>query len=161
MNQTTSILNQKLSIPENILAQELTGEVVILNIESESYYSLNAVASRIWLLLTNLENVEALIQQLLQVYVVNEATLRDDVTLLAEQLVEEELLISCDGEADEIKKSNQPEESNQSEAEKVDNRIPWEKPLLRKHGKVNGKTEITLVADIFDSAFGPAYADFS
>ena len=75
MNQTTSILNQKLSIPENVIAQELTGEIVILKMESESYYSLNSVASRIWELLISLENVEASIQQLLQVCLVDEATL--------------------------------------------------------------------------------------
>ncbi len=38
MNQTTSILNQKLTISENTLSQELHGEIVILNMESESYY---------------------------------------------------------------------------------------------------------------------------
>ncbi|MBV6623088.1 MAG: PqqD family protein [Rivularia sp. (in: Bacteria)] len=48
MNQTTSILNQKLTISENTLSQELTGEIVILNMESESYYSLNPVGSKVW-----------------------------------------------------------------------------------------------------------------
>ena len=85
-----------------------------------------------------------------------------DVTLLAQELTEEELLIGCDGEADEIKKSNQPEESSQPEAEKVDNRIPYEKPLLRKYGKVNGETNTQLFYDNnFDGLFGPGYADFS
>ena len=107
MNQTTSILNQKLSIPENVIAQELTGEIVILKMESESYYSLNSVASRIWELLISLENVEASIQQLLQVYLVDEATLSRDVTLLAEELLEEELLISCDSEAEKNQNGRQ------------------------------------------------------
>jgi hypothetical protein len=43
MNQATSILNQKLSISENALAQEVNGEIVILHFESEFYYTLNAV----------------------------------------------------------------------------------------------------------------------
>ena len=163
MNQTTSILNQKLSIPENVIAQELTGEIVMLDMESESYYSLNSVASRIWQLLTSLENVEASIQQLLQVYLVDEPTLHRDVTLLAQELVAEELLISCDSVAEEINKSNQPEQENQSEpenAQEVDNRIPYEKPLLRKHGKINGDTEITLFQPgNFDGL--PYYGDFS
>ena len=144
MNQTTSILNQKLTISENILAQELTGEIVILNIESESYYSLNPVGSKVWQLLTSKENVKGAIEQLLQIYLVDEPTLRHDVTLLAEQLVEEELLINCDSEAEEFTKSNHSEESSQPEAEKVDNRIPYEKPSLRKHGKVNGETNSTF-----------------
>ena len=118
MNQTTSILNQKLTISENTLFQELHGEIVILNIELESYYSLNAVGSKVWQLLTHSESVKKAIEQLLQIYLVDEPTLHRDVTLLAEELLEEELLISCDNEADEIKKSNQPESSNQPEPEK-------------------------------------------
>ena len=163
MNQITSILNQKLSIPENIIAQELTGEIVMLDMESESYYSLNSVASRIWQLLTSLENVEALIEQLLQVYLVDEATLSRDVTLLAEELVAEELLIGCDNEAEEFKKSNQLQQENQSEPEntqEVDNRIPYEKPLLRKHGKINHETNIVNFDGVsFDGA--PGYNDLS
>jgi hypothetical protein len=110
MNQTTSILNQKLTISENTLSQELHGEIVILNMESESYYSLNPVGSKVWQLLNSKENVKAAIEQLLQIYLVDESTLHRDLTLLAEELTEEKLLISCDSEADEIKKSNQPEE---------------------------------------------------
>lgn len=140
MNQTTSILNQKLSIPENILAQELTGEIVILEMESESYYSLNSVASRIWQLLTSLENVEVSIKQLLQHYVVDEATLRQDVTNFVDELVQERLLISSENKrimAEELNKSNQSEPEN---TQKVDNLSSYEKPLLRKHGKINLST---------------------
>ena len=162
MNSTTSILNQKLTISENTLSQELHGEVVILNIELESYYSLNTVGSKVWQLLTSTENVKGAIEQLLQIYLVDESTLHDDVTLLAEELLEEELLISCDSESEKNQKSNQPEESNQSETEKVDNRIPYEKPLLQKHGKVNGETNTILeIENNFDVNFGVPYADIS
>ena len=164
MNQTTSILNQKLSIPENVIAQELTGEIVMLDMESESYYSLNSVASRIWQLLTSLENLEASIQQLLQVYVVDEPTLSRDVTLLVQELVEEELLIGCDSVAEEFKKSNQPEQENQSEpenAQEVDNRIPYEKPLLRKHDKINHGTNTVFTSAPTNDGFGFGYTDFS
>ena len=147
MNQTTSILNQKLTIPENTLFQELNGEIVILNIESESYYSLNPMGSKVWQLLADSETVKTAIEQLLQIYLVDQPNLHRDVTLLAQELVEEELLIGCDNEAEVIKKSNQSEESNQSEAEKVDNRIPYEKPLLRKHGKINHETNLIFTAN--------------
>lgn len=163
MNKTTSILNQKITIPENTLFQELNREIVILNIESESYYSLNAVGSKVWQLLTDSETVKTAIEQLLQMYLVDESTLHRDVTLLAQDFVAEELLIGCDNEAEEIKKSNQLEESNQSEAEKVDNRIPYEKPLLRKHGKVNGDTNTLPLFDPFNTDFklGFDYTDIS
>ncbi|NJR15034.1 MAG: PqqD family protein [Calothrix sp. CSU_2_0] len=98
MNQVTSILNQKLSIPENVLAQELNGEIVILNMDSETYYSLNSVGSRIWQLLANSENVETAMQQLLQIYLVDETALLRDVTEFVKELSKEELLISYDSQ---------------------------------------------------------------
>jgi hypothetical protein len=164
MNQTTSILNQKLSIPENVLPQEVAGEIVILDIDSEKYYTLNPVASRIWQLLPSLENVEASIQQLLQFYLVDEATLSRDLTLFVQELVAEELLIGCDSVAEEIKKSNQLQQENQSEAEnaqKVDNRIPYEKPLLRKHGKINDRTNTGNFGNSFDFFDPGSGGDFS
>lgn len=66
--------------------------------------------------------------------------------------------------AEEIKKSNQPEEENQPEPEKaenVDHRLPYEPPLLRKHGKINDATKaVPIPAPTFDNIFGPI-RDFS
>ncbi len=45
---SVSISSFNFSIPENVLSQEVNGEIVLLNIENESYYSLNAVGSRMW-----------------------------------------------------------------------------------------------------------------
>ncbi|MBV6623082.1 MAG: PqqD family protein [Rivularia sp. (in: Bacteria)] len=96
MNQTTSILNQKLSISENALSTQVNGEIVILHYESESYYTLEAVGTKFWQLFTESENMETVIQQLVEIYLVDETTLRHDVTKFVEELVEEELLINCD-----------------------------------------------------------------
>jgi hypothetical protein len=96
MSSTTSILNQKLSISENALAQEVNGEIVILNFESESYYTLDAVGTKFWQLFTDSQDVEAVIQQLVKFYTVDEVALRRDVTKFVEELVEEGLLINGD-----------------------------------------------------------------
>lgn len=58
------------------------------------------------------------------------------------------------------------EEINQSivenPSEKEDNRLPYEKPKLRKHGKVNDATKtIPVRIPEFDSRFGPIFADLS
>jgi Coenzyme PQQ synthesis protein D (PqqD) len=177
MNQVASILNQKLSVPENVLAQELNGEIVILNMDSETYYSLNSVGSRIWQSLTNSENVETAMQQLLQVYLVDETALLRDVTEFVKELSKEELLISYDSqelEGDSLLKQTislskkkiderdlaTTEEVNnyhQSEADKaknIENFLDYEAPLLRKHGKVNDVTEATLLLGTrFDNFF--------
>jgi hypothetical protein len=176
MNQVASILNQKLSVPENVLAQELNGEIVILNMDSETYYSLNPVGSRIWHLLTNSENVETAMQQLLQIYLVDKTALLRDVTEFVKELSKEELLISCDSQelegesllkqtflfskkninrnlaaTGEINKYHQPEEDK---VKNIDNLLPYETPLLRKHGKVNDATKGTIILGTkFDNTF--------
>ncbi|MBV6627770.1 MAG: PqqD family protein [Rivularia sp. (in: Bacteria)] len=160
MNQTTSILNQKLSIPENVIAQELTGEIVILEMESESYYNLNSVASRIWELLTSLENVEASIQQLLQVYLVDEATLSQDVTNFADEFVQEGLLISSDNDSKKTDELNKSDRTESQKPESFDNRFPYEAPLLRKHGKVNDMTNAIFFPRVDDDGLFN-YSDFS
>ncbi len=55
--------------------------------------------------------------------------------------------------AEDIKNSSESHEENQPEKE--DNRLPYEPPKLRKHGKVNDTTlSIPVVGIRFDSRFG-------
>ncbi|MBF2017351.1 MAG: PqqD family protein [Rivularia sp. T60_A2020_040] len=90
---TISIFSFNFSIPESVLAQEINSEVVLLHMDSESYYSLNPVGSRMWQMLTQSGDLEGTIKQLLRVFFVDETRLRQDVTALVEELVEEDLLI--------------------------------------------------------------------
>lgn len=56
-----------------------------------------------------------------------------------------------------MKKSNQCQEENQSEKE--DNRLPYEAPKLRKHGKINDNTLSTFLFPDIDGF--PNFADVS
>lgn len=88
-----SIFSSNFSTPENVLAQELNSEVVLLNMDSESYYSLNPVGSQMWQMLSESRDLEGTIEQLLRVFFIDETRLRQDVTALVEELLEEGLLI--------------------------------------------------------------------
>ncbi|AFY43927.1 PqqD family protein [Nostoc sp. PCC 7107] len=88
----TSVFALNLSIPENVLAQELNSEMVLLNLDNETYYTLNNAACRIWQLITELGDVESVISPLLKVYAIDEATIRQDVALLIDELIKEGLL---------------------------------------------------------------------
>lgn len=100
MKQVSSTFTLKVNIPSNAIAQELAGEVVLVNLENESYYSLNTVGSRLWQLLTEHGDVETATQQLLKTYAIDEATLRIDVEALVDELVQEGLLaIASTGES--------------------------------------------------------------
>jgi Coenzyme PQQ synthesis protein D (PqqD) len=89
----SSELSARFFIPDTVLSQELNGEVVLLSMENETYYSLNSVGSQLWRLLPeNNFSLEPAIQTLLQVYGVDEAMLRQDVTALIDELIQEGLL---------------------------------------------------------------------
>ncbi|MEC4991792.1 MAG: PqqD family protein [Oscillatoria sp. PMC 1068.18] len=92
MSKAISLFSQKATIPTNILVQELGGEIVILNLDNESYYSLNKVGSKMWELLKENENLETITQQLLRIYNVEEKVLRQDIAILIDELVAEGLL---------------------------------------------------------------------
>lgn len=56
--------------------------------------------------------------------------------------------------AEDIKNSSESHEENQPEKE--DNRLPYEKPKLHKHGKINDTTLSTIVPGLrTDRPFGP------
>ena len=60
--------------------------------------------------------------------------------------------------AEEAKDRNESQQENKSE--KVDNRLPYEPPTLRKHGKINNTTKLTFIDPFnFDGFFD--FSDFS
>lgn len=60
-----------------------------------------------------------------------------------------------DGEAKDKSESSQVNQS-----EKEDNRLPYEPPTLRKHGKINNTTKSIYLDNDFDG-FGFPFTDFS
>ncbi|NJM20693.1 MAG: DEAD/DEAH box helicase [Richelia sp. RM1_1_1] len=56
----------------------------------------------------------------------------------------------------------QSESQQENHPEKVDNRLPYEPPKLRKHGKVGNATQTILVrSPRIDIRFGPGFLDLS
>lgn len=104
-----------------------------------------------------------MLQQLLRVYVVNETALRQDITVLLEELVREDLLIPYDGKKNQINltRTEGIKESNQAEPENFENSLTYELPLLRKHGKVSNTTLFTITGLPVDNPFGFIVTDFS
>lgn len=67
--------------------RELDGECVILNLDSERYFGLDAVGTRMWILLTASESVQAAYDTLLDEYEVDAERLRHDFRQLIEHLI--------------------------------------------------------------------------
>jgi hypothetical protein len=80
------------TVPDHVLSQEVGGEIVILDLESGTYYGLNEVASCIWLLIQRRSTLEEVIEALLEEYEADEATLRSDLLKCLKTLAEARLV---------------------------------------------------------------------
>jgi len=89
----------RVDIPDGVMMQEVDGEAVIVNLDSESYFGLDDVGTHMWTLLTNSTSIEAAFDALIDEYDVDEAQLRTDFVKLLHKLVEHGLLILKDAEA--------------------------------------------------------------
>jgi len=85
----TSLTDTNPQIPRpapHVFAEEIQGETVLLDLQGEAYYSLNAVGTRIWQLLQQAVTEADLIETLQQEFEIDPATLRADVRELLGKL---------------------------------------------------------------------------
>ncbi len=73
------------------IAQEVSGETVILDLRSEQYFSLDIVGTRVWQLLQASPDLDAVLSQLLEEFDVKPDRLKADVDVLIASLVKEGL----------------------------------------------------------------------
>jgi RNase adaptor protein for sRNA GlmZ degradation len=82
----------KILVPEDVLVQDLGGEMVLLNLESEQYFGLDDVGTSMWTALSNSISVEAAYEKLKAEYDVAPKELERDLHELITQLAEHGLL---------------------------------------------------------------------
>lgn len=82
----------RVSVPSRVLLQRLGEESVLLDLQSESYFGLDPVGTRMWEALTKTKDVEAAYQQLLSTYDIDARHLRQDLEGLIDKLVANGLL---------------------------------------------------------------------
>lgn len=78
-----------------LLATEVDGEVMMLDIPSERYFAMNKVGSVIWDFFNKPKTISALYETLAARYGIDEATYDSDVTPFLDELVQKGLLQSC------------------------------------------------------------------
>ncbi|MBP6682769.1 MAG: PqqD family protein [Halioglobus sp.] len=78
-------LNQTITPSPEVISQEVSGETVLLDLQSENYFGLDEVGTRIWQLIKETNDLQAIFATLLAEYDVSEERLRQDLdTLLGE-----------------------------------------------------------------------------
>lgn len=81
-------LQGKVSIPDGVLVRELQGESVLLNINTESYFGLDDVGTRMWAVLTDSPSIQAACDRLLAEYEVDPRQLSADLRTFIDKLAE-------------------------------------------------------------------------
>lgn len=83
---------QKVTISPDVLFQEVSGEMVLLDLSSESYFGLDEIGARIWQLLHDGASVGEVLDTLLREYEVERGTLEVDLDDLLGKLADAGLI---------------------------------------------------------------------
>jgi len=81
-------LDAQITISPEVMLQEISGEAVLLDLKSESYFGLDAVGTRIWRLIEQNGHLKAVYSELLAEYDVDPERLELDLKQLIGQLAD-------------------------------------------------------------------------
>jgi hypothetical protein len=82
----------RVTVPANVLVRFLDQESVLLNLNTEKYFGLDSVGTRMWQLVTSSPTIEAAFFQLIEEYDVAPATLRSHLAELLDHLLDNGLI---------------------------------------------------------------------
>jgi hypothetical protein len=87
----------RVSVAPDVLVSALAGESVLLNLNSECYFGLNQVGTRMWAALTTSESIQGAYDELLAEYEISEDQLQQDLTDLLGKLIDQGLVEVTNG----------------------------------------------------------------
>jgi Coenzyme PQQ synthesis protein D (PqqD) len=79
-------------VPPSVLIRHLDSEAVLLNLDTERYFGLDATGSRMWEVVTKAPNIASAFHDLSQEYDVQPELLKEHLSQLLAQLVDNGLL---------------------------------------------------------------------
>jgi hypothetical protein len=79
---------RRATVPERVLVRVLGEESVLLNLESESYFGLDAVGTHMWNVISSAPNLAAALEELAGEYEVERDDLRRDLSSLVRELAD-------------------------------------------------------------------------
>lgn len=84
--------SDRVRVPDGVLISRLQEESVVLNLESERYFGLDDVSTRVLSVLTSADSIEAAYASLLAEYDVDGQVLRQDLLALVESLLQQGII---------------------------------------------------------------------
>ena len=85
-------VTKRVQAAPDVLLSNVGGEAVLLNLNSERYFGLDEVGTRMWTVLTSAPSIQGAYHTLLAEYDVDRETLQQDLQDLVEKLVEHGLV---------------------------------------------------------------------
>jgi len=85
-------LNKKVTFADTVFAQEVDGEMVLLDMNSENYFGLDEVGTAIWQAMQEKETLKEVLEVLLEQYEVEPDVLEKDLLNFVDKLVESGLI---------------------------------------------------------------------
>jgi hypothetical protein len=86
-------LDTRVSQNPEVVSREVEGELVLLDLESATYFGLNQVGSRVWTLVSELGSLRKVCEAMEREYAVPREQLERDVLSLARELRDKGLLV--------------------------------------------------------------------
>lgn len=86
-------LSQKVTFAETVFSQEVDGEMVLLDMNSESYFGLDETGSAIWQAMQKTGSLQEVYEEMLEQYEVDAEILEQDILNFVEKLIESGLVM--------------------------------------------------------------------
>jgi hypothetical protein len=94
-----TLYRRRTTVPSHVLVRPVADELVLLSLESEEYFGLDPVGSRLWQLLDSSPTVQHAFDAMLAEYDVDPATLGHDLEELVQALTSRRLLELVEADA--------------------------------------------------------------
>ena len=88
-----AVFQQRVEASPDVLFQEVGGEAVLLDLNSESYFGLNEVGTRMWQLIQEEPDLQGIFSRLAKEYEVDEGTLFKDLRDLVDEMAVAGLIV--------------------------------------------------------------------
>jgi len=88
----SSLLASRIRINDDVLSQDLNGEIVLLNLKTGVYFGLDVIGTRVWQLLADHGEVAKILEVLLAEYDVPRDRCAEDLVTLIVKLQDHQLV---------------------------------------------------------------------
>lgn len=85
-------LDTKITIPDTLFLQSVDEDTILLDTNTQEYFSLNEVGSTIWDIMSKVNNLKEVKKEILECYEVDEIQVESDILKFVEALKDKKLI---------------------------------------------------------------------